>query len=743
MDATALALAPGTHVGEYVIERHLRALPQAVVYRATQPSIGRAVALTIAGAKSGTPAGENFLAQARALAGLDHPHVLPVFDAGTDGPYVFAATPLTAGRRASEVIAGGSLPAAAAVGVVEQLAQALEALERAGVPSDPHASSVVLERGPNPIALLDPLAASTRGTPPARRLAELLEALVGSDTTPVVTAAHRASAASASPSAVAAAARAALPRPRQRRRFAMAIAGTAAIAAAFVVVLRSTGGDDATPAASPFPARIVATIPLGAEPAALAVAGDTLWVSTFDGGLTRVDMRTNRVVGVPVRPSPKAHEPMNLVSQGGALYGFDSEGGAVLRLDSATAEVLARRRLGGRITLTGALAHGSLWVAVEPSERNGTGTSEIVPLDARTLEPAGSPLPVGRQPSEIAVDGDALFVVGNGDGTLTRIDVRTRATRQVLIGVQPGAPALIANRLWVPDAIAGVVSAIDVRLERPPSIVTPVGETSRVVLSHGAPWAVVADQHSGSGAPAQLVRLDARTGLVAGRPLDLGRGANNLVAGDDDLWIASRSRRSLLRVAPLDHVPAAQAPRETDATNLRSGPSRAGRRAAEVGRTRVSLDPGGAGWSVGVVSEGIDLRRFDDPGTGLMITIPDTVYGRSGSTRPARDTAGILRTLRRVPDLRVGRVRRVTVAGRPARSLMVSVAPTGPSADFCGGPCLPIFGRARLTLFVAHPAKARLTMLDLPKQTLVFFEDTPDGRSLSQTGAIVKSVRIG
>ena len=523
--------------------------------------------------------------------------------------------------------------------------------------------------------------------PAAGRLAELLEALVGSGTTPVTTAARTAAAASDSPSAVAAAARAALPRARARRRYAIAVVGAAAIAATAVALNRSGGDEDAARSASPFPARIVATVPLGAEPAAMAVAGGTLWVSTFDGRLTHVDMRTNRVVGVPTRPSPDAREPMDLVSQSGALYGFDSEGGAVLRLDPATGEVLARRRLGSRIPLTGAIAHDRLWVAVEPSDRDRTGKSEVVPLDAQTLKPKGSPLPVGNHSSEVAVEGDVLLVVGNGDGTLTRIDARTRAVRQVLIGVQPGAPALIAGRLWVPDAIAGVVTATDDRLERPPSIVSPVGESSHVAVSHGAPWALVADQHTGAGAPAELVRLDARTGHIAGRPLDLGRGAHNMVAGDDDLWISSRNRRSLLRVAPLDRAPAAHTPHETDATTLRSGPSRAGRRAATVGPAHVSVDPGGAGWAIAAVPEGIDLRRFDNPGTGLMITVPDTVYGRRGSTRPARDTAAILRTLRLVPGLRMGRVHHVSVAGRPARSVLISVAPTGPRAPFCGGPC--------------------------------------------------------
>jgi hypothetical protein len=191
-------------------------------------------------------------------------------------------------------------------------------------------------------------------------------------------------------------------------------------------------------------------------------------------------------------------------------------------------------------------------------------------------------VPVGNLPGEIAVGRQALLIIGQGDGTLTRVDKVTGAVRRVQIGTQRGTTAIADDRLWLPNAIAGVVTAIETQIERPPSTVVPVGDSSHVVEARGAPWVLVADQHSGTSAPARIVRLDARSGGVAGRPLNLGRGAHNIVAGADDLWIASRNRRSVLRITPNDDVPAIQPAREGDPTRLRSGPSRAGRRVARV-----------------------------------------------------------------------------------------------------------------------------------------------------------------
>jgi hypothetical protein len=742
MDAAAMALEPGTLIGEYVVGRRLRGSGRLAVHVATQPSVNRTVALYVLGSPPGTPEADAFLARARALAAVDNASVVPVYDVGTDENRAYAATPLPAARPATVVAAEGPLAPRSAVRVIEQLAGALEALQQAGVPVDPGVDEVLLAGDRfEPVALLAPLGAAAPRRESAIQLAELLEALVGEDGRPAAKAARRA-AASGSPSAVAAAARAALPPPppsRPRRGALVAASLAAGLVAIGVVVLVLVSGDPPKKAADTVPARIAATIPIGGAPVDVVGAAGTLWVSTTTGELLRVDPRTNRVVGAPRR---LAHEPLALVGGGDRLYAFDGDRNTVMRLDPHSGQVRQRRHITRGTPLTGAVVRNTLWVARQPFDKDKTGQSELIPLDSRTLRRKGRGVPVGNLPAQIRVDGNALVVVGEQDGTLTRVDTDTGDARRVLISPSPGRPALLGGRIWVPDGTTGTVTAIDRGLTRPPSMVVPVGESPAVAVARGAPWALIANQHSGAGAAARLVRLDGR-GRVVGRALELGHGAENVVAADGDLWVSSIARRALLRVVPSAHVPAATRARETDPGKLRAGPSRAGRRGATLSGVRVSVDPRGTGWSVTAEPEVVDLRRYDDPGIGLSIMVPAQIFGSRGSARTARNATDLVRRLRRVRDLGVSDERATSVGGVTGRSIQLKVARSAARAAFCGGPCVPLYGRDRVTMLVQAPARGRLTVLDVEGHAVCILEDTPNGRSLPETGAILRTLRFG
>jgi hypothetical protein len=735
MEAATTALEPGTLVGEYIAGERLRAEGDVVVHRARQTSVDRVVELHVLAAGPGSAA---FLARARAVAGVDHPHLLAVYDAGVDGGRAFAVTRLAAGRPLEQVLAEGPLEPAAAVSVIEQLAGALEALERAGVPVDPSTGSVLLEGEPGaPVALLSSLPAPDSATPPAAALAALLDTLIGPGAERATTAAREA-AATGSPSAVAAAARAALPRRRRRSRAVLA-ASVALLAAAAIAVVALLAGDDAPPPAPAVPARLAATIPIGAEPLDMVVAGGAMWVSTTNGRIVRVDTRSNRVVGTSLQIG--RGEGLALVADESALYAFDGDGNTVARLDPRSGRVLARRHIAHGTPLTGAVVDGTLWVGSEPFDDDPESVSEVIPLDALTLRRKGEGVPVGRLPAAIRADGSALLVVGEMDGTLTRVDTRTGAARRLLIGPKPERPALLGDRLWVPDGATGVLAAIDKELAQPPDTVVPVGQSPAVAVARGVPWALVADQTSGAGAPARLVRLDAR-GRVVGRPLDLGRGGENLVAADGDLWVSSIRRRALLRVTPSARTPPAAPAREGDPTGLRSGPSRPGRRRATLSGVGLSIDPGGAGWLVTTAPETVDLRRYDDPGIGVAIMVPEVVYGAHGSVQRARSAAQIARVLRRADGLRM-RPAEPVVGAAGARTFLLTPSASAPPADFCGGPCVPLVGRDRVTQLVQAPARGRLTLLDVGGRPVFILEDTPDGRSLAQTRELVASLDLG
>jgi hypothetical protein len=127
---------PGSAFGPYRIESVVAVGSMGVVYLATDERLGRRVALkTVLGhlARSASFV-ERFQREAAALAQLQSPHVIQVFDHGVVGGTPFIATQYAAGGDLGRLIAArGPLPSYLAVEVCAQVADALADAHRAGV----------------------------------------------------------------------------------------------------------------------------------------------------------------------------------------------------------------------------------------------------------------------------------------------------------------------------------------------------------------------------------------------------------------------------------------------------------------------------------------------------------------------------------------------------------------------------------------------------------------------------------
>lgn len=80
-------LEPGTRLGRYQIERRLGSGSMGEVYLAVDQELGRRAAIKVLGLKhlANSTLKERFLREARSLAGLSHPNVIPVFESGHVG----------------------------------------------------------------------------------------------------------------------------------------------------------------------------------------------------------------------------------------------------------------------------------------------------------------------------------------------------------------------------------------------------------------------------------------------------------------------------------------------------------------------------------------------------------------------------------------------------------------------------------------------------------------------------------
>lgn len=122
-------------LGRFVIKRRLGAGAFGAVYQAYDPQLDRQVALKVPqpGTLETPQAIERFLREAKAAAQLRHPHIVPVYDAGREGPHAYIATALIEGRTLADAVADGPLPADEAARIVAALAEALGYAHSLGV----------------------------------------------------------------------------------------------------------------------------------------------------------------------------------------------------------------------------------------------------------------------------------------------------------------------------------------------------------------------------------------------------------------------------------------------------------------------------------------------------------------------------------------------------------------------------------------------------------------------------------
>jgi DNA-binding SARP family transcriptional activator/WD40 repeat protein len=127
--------------------------PFGVVYRATQPNVGREVAVRVVHEhRANDPAFvRRFEPEAQAVAALEHPHIAPVYDYWREPGRAYVVTRFLRGGSLGELVdRSGALPHERASRILEQVASALAMAHRRGVThGDLGPSNVLLDEEGN------------------------------------------------------------------------------------------------------------------------------------------------------------------------------------------------------------------------------------------------------------------------------------------------------------------------------------------------------------------------------------------------------------------------------------------------------------------------------------------------------------------------------------------------------------------------------------------------------------------
>lgn len=133
-DITA-ALELPCRIGDYELQEELGRGGMGVVYKALHVSLNRIVALKmlLRGRFASADDQARFRAEAEAIAQLDHPNIVPVYEVGQLEGHVYFSMKYVRGRTLSQVLANGPIDPNEASRILSLVARAVDFAHRRGV----------------------------------------------------------------------------------------------------------------------------------------------------------------------------------------------------------------------------------------------------------------------------------------------------------------------------------------------------------------------------------------------------------------------------------------------------------------------------------------------------------------------------------------------------------------------------------------------------------------------------------
>jgi DNA-binding beta-propeller fold protein YncE/predicted Ser/Thr protein kinase len=515
----------GSTLAGYRIESLIARGGMGVVYRATQLALERPVALKVIAAELAGKEGfrDRFLRESRLAASLDHPSVVPVYDAREeDGELIVAMRLVEGGDLRKLIDREGPLPPARAVALLGQIADALDAAHAAGIVHrdvKPHNILVEGER-----AYLSDFG-----------LAKAFEETGGGSGASIVgTVEYMA--------------------PEQWRGER---AGPAADVYSLGCVLY-----EALTGIVPYARKEVDTepeIPQGIEAVIERAVSKTPADRYRTAGelIAAAEEREDASLAATAVLSEGGGRPTVPIERpAGSRWRFGSR--RVQWLGAALAAgvgvlVLALALLGGdgvsvsdpipigKSPLRVAAGDGEVWATSAP---DGT----LSKIDPKTLEVAGPPVRVGSGVSGVAVGEGSVWVSSPRDGRVLRVDPGSgRVLARIGVGGSPGAIAVGGGRVWVADGTGAGITAINALNGKVYKRgIVPHAAPLRLAVGAGGLWV--------SSASTSAVRRIDLGDAIAGEPILAGRGPAGVTVAGGLVWVANSRAGTVTRIDPSLHT---------------------------------------------------------------------------------------------------------------------------------------------------------------------------------------------
>jgi len=182
----------------------------------------------------------------------------------------------------------------------------------------------------------------------------------------------------------------------------------------------------------------------------------------------------------------------------------------------------------------------------------------VVPFDeASALAPDQivATIPVGSNPSRVALGEGAAWVTNESAGTVSRIDLETnQVVATVPVGNSPRSLASGYGAIWVTNTGESTVSRIDASTNRvSATIPLGLGQFSQpygIATGAGAVWVTIGVTGGDSG---MVIRIDPATNQVVAS-IEVERWPAQVVATDNALWVTHSVTPHVTRIDPTTNV---------------------------------------------------------------------------------------------------------------------------------------------------------------------------------------------
>ena len=526
-------LSTGSILGDFRIEDEIGRGGMGVVYRASQLSLGRTVAVKVIGEGLAHDPGfeERFVRETRLAASIDHPNVIPVYAAGEDDGVLYLAMRYLEGTDLRALLLGsGPLDPRRAAAVIAQVASALDAAhERGLVHRDVKPANILITgRRPGEHVYLTDFGLTKRSSSDSRLTAS--GQFVG--TLDYVA-------------------------PEQLR--GDAVDGRADVYALGCVLYEALTGQVPFPReddlaklwahmSDPAPSAVDAAP--GTPPPLAAVAQRAMekdpgrrQPTAGDMGRAALAAADGRPIddGPPTRPAATFGSPHTAETATGTTHTAET---AVLGSPPRP-----RRRIrwvAGALIVAVAIAVAAALVAggddPEPAASNSKPRAEPVG------EIVGDPVRIGGAPVALGAGSTFVWVLDELRGSVVTVSQQRNLQigRDIRIGGHPRFLALSPKAVWVAATDQNSLLRIDPRSRVVTDRIAVGQGPTGIGLARGEAWVVNHDD-------ATVVHVDTSRRAVVGAPVKVGREPVNAVVGAGSAWVTNSADDTVTRIDTANH----------------------------------------------------------------------------------------------------------------------------------------------------------------------------------------------